>query len=82
MALWNVGHGTFPMRANTAEERAAENRLLYVALTRAKRSLGLVSMGLDNLNGLNLVSYIPRGSLTQLLTADMDIEALEDFLGS
>lgn len=75
VALWNIGEGTFPQRAGTDAERAAENRLMYVALTRAKRALGLISQSLAEAWTANVVHYLPN---TQAIAQQMlDLSAFD-----
>lgn len=61
VALYNVGYGSLPLRTQTPQDEAAENRLLYVGVTRAKRHLGLICMGPAEAGSVSLTRYAQSG---------------------
>lgn len=60
VALWNVGRGTFPIKTRTQDEQDEENRLLYVAATRAKKSLAIICPNESAALGSTIASYCPN----------------------
>lgn len=77
VALWNVGTGTFPMAARTPEDIDSENRLLYVAVTRAKRALGLICLSESAGEATSLVQHVRKAEavVTQMM---FDLDAFSE----
>jgi DNA helicase-2/ATP-dependent DNA helicase PcrA len=77
VALWNVGLGTFPLNTRTPEEAEAENRLLYVAVTRAKRALGLICLSESAGEATSLVKHVRQAeeAVTRLM---FDLDAFSE----
>lgn len=77
VALWNIGTGTFPMNARTPQEAEAESRLLYVAVTRAKRALALICLSEAAGEATSIVKHVR--SMEQSVTRLMfDLDAFSD----
>jgi DNA helicase-2/ATP-dependent DNA helicase PcrA len=63
VVLWNIGLGMFPLNKQTDIEINEEQRLLYVAVTRAKNCLALISPNESAYNSVPLTHYAQSPSI-------------------
>ena len=78
-ALWKIGHGTFPQRFNNLVEKAAEDRLLYVGITRFKHAAALVCDDEEAAQTVAITSYVPDVAGFAHKMLHLDYSAISDF---
>jgi superfamily I DNA/RNA helicase len=79
VVLYNIGAGSFPAPANTDEDKLAEQRLMYVGLTRAKRFLALVAKSEADAASARVCTYVPNYQAMASAMLELDFDAVAHF---